>query len=193
MTRANKGPPALSSDQLRGRIASSVGVWGELQNRYVPRLLELAEKQLNGRIRGKVDPEDVVRSALASAFAHRKCRRIEESLWGYLAAIVVNKCRGQIRRHTAGKRDLRKEVNVVDAASSDSVANCDPTPGEAACLLEIYEGFRNGLTDVERAVFDLHLQGKTTSDISVEVQRTRRTVEHVLKKLRERLSKDLQW
>src|SRR5438552_1040222 len=85
----------------------------ELFNRYLERLLSLARSRLSAKLSRRIDPEDVVQSAYRSFFV-RACAgeyRLERSgdLWRLLVTIVLNKLRGQVEHHTAGKRALDLE------------------------------------------------------------------------------------
>src|SRR4051812_33906158 len=63
---------------------------------YKRRLLGLARSHLDARLRGKVDPEDVVQSVFRSYFRRQTDGRFDvqdwDQLWSLLAMITVRKC-----------------------------------------------------------------------------------------------------
>ncbi len=66
-------------------------------------------------------------------------------------------------------------------------AGHEPTPSETARLAETLEQVMRDLTERERVMLALSLQGFTTSEIGEQVGRTERTVQRVLQRVRKRL------
>lgn len=66
----------------------------------------------------KLDPEDVVQSAYRSFFRHAQGGRYElkrsGDLWRLLAAITMNKVKGQVEFHRAAKRSIDQEGQWPD-------------------------------------------------------------------------------
>src|SRR5580658_860276 len=88
---------------------------------FVCRLIALARENLDTRVRGKIDPEDVVQSVFHSFF-HRHAEGQYEltswnGLWGLLAQITVRKCVRQERRFHGPVHDVGKEI--ANASSGD--------------------------------------------------------------------------
>jgi RNA polymerase sigma-70 factor (ECF subfamily) len=79
--------------QLRRR---DPGAAAEVFHRYYRRLIGLAGKKLDGRLRRKLDPEDVVQSVFQTVFRRLGERQFDlgdwDSLWGLLTCITVRKC-----------------------------------------------------------------------------------------------------
>ena len=101
IVRFQSGSPDISDEAAR-----------RLWERYLPRLLTLASRHLDRRIRILQDPEDVVQSMGNSFF--RRMRRGDfdladrDALWALLVTITLNKARNAADRHPQRKRDVRR-------------------------------------------------------------------------------------
>jgi RNA polymerase sigma-70 factor (ECF subfamily) len=166
-----------------------------LFDRYARRLVALAAARLDGRLRAKVDAEDVVASVFRTF-----CRRLEAGqvrgqdeagLWKLLAQITVRKCYRQAHRLFAARRDVRREAAPAGApcgADLPEAAAPDPTPDEAAALVDLVEQLRAGLgSERKRQVLDLTLQGYTVAEISDRVGFYERGVARARAEIRQRL------
>src|SRR5208283_217155 len=96
-------------DVLEGLRDGDADAAAVVHRRFAGRLAALAARQFDNRLQSKADHEDVVQSALLSAF-----RRIENgdynlgswaALWGLLARITLNKCGHRREYLRAGRRD----------------------------------------------------------------------------------------
>lgn len=171
----------------------------EIFDRYVQRLVHLARAQLAPRFSARIDPEDVVQSVYRSFFFHARhaeyVMRRSGDLWRLLAAITINKVRGQVAAHQAARRDVRRE----GTSSSDedgntlvqNVASGTDSPEEAAMLLEVVQQQLMQATLFERNVLKMRLSGSTVEEIAQGIERSERTVRRCLQKwegeLRQRL------
>src|SRR2546421_2125099 len=103
---------------------------------FARRLAGLARRRLTQDVRAKVDPEDVVQSALRTFFVHQGEGQYHfggwHDLWNLLAAITVRKCGGRIDYYRAAKRDAAREAAPPEdsAALWEPLAR-EPTPSEA--------------------------------------------------------------
>jgi len=164
-------------------------------DRFARRLIELARARLDARLRRKVDPEDVLQSAFKSFFLRQADRPYDltgwDGLWGLLACITARKCGRQMEHFRAARRDVGREADP-QPASGDSgpgweAPDTDPSPSEAAALAETVEELHRGLTERDRHILALSLQGYGVPEVSAEVGCTERTVYRVLGHIRERL------
>jgi len=166
----------------------------EIFDRFARRLIGLAQRRLSATLRQKVDPEDVLQSAFKSFF--RAVDRPYElaswdSLWSLLARITLRKCGHTLRHFRTDRRDVRRET-APGPTSSDVQADWqaltrEPNPAEAAALAETVEDLLKSLSDRDRHILVLSLQGQSPEEVSVQVQCTERTVYRVLAAIRLRL------
>ena len=171
----------------------------ELYQRYVDRLFLLARSRLTPKLERRVDPEDVVQSACRSFFRRvvdGRYRLIEEEqLWHLLAAITVNKARKAVRRHSAEKRAVSSEESTARSLALEHVSPIalaqEPSPEEAAVLIEETERMMTGLTPKQREILQMYLQGHTSVEIAKEAGCSERTVHRAVERARTQLEKSL--
>ena len=171
----------------------------ELFDRYVDRLVNLARKRLSPQLARRTDPEDIVQSAFRSFFRHVRAGHytVQDGgdLWRLLAAITVGKLLHTVRRHTADKRSVYAEQShgrdsVHQAFSPESIAH-DPTPDEAAVLVEEIEMAMRQLSVLQRQVLQMRLQGYAVDQTALQVGCSERTVHRVMKLVKNRLEQRL--
>ncbi len=193
--------PDESFDALMARLrARDEAAASRIWNRYVHRLISLARSRLDPLIRRKVDPDEVVQSVFRSFFVRQAEGQVDltswDSLWGLLAKITIRKC-GRKARHFHGPvHDIRKEVTPT-AGKDESwidweVISPEPSPDEAVALIETVERLIQAVTERDRQIFELRLQGYTVPEIGARVGRSEFTVEGRLKHIRKRLKQMLQ-
>ena len=171
----------------------------DLFERYVERLIRLAQSRLCAKLQRRVDAEDVVQSVYRSFFSHAQDGRYQlqrsGDLWRLLAAITVNKVRNQARHGRARKRAVNAEESAVVCSSTLGIspeAVChEPTPEELAVLLEEIENEMSGLSRLKRQIVQLRLQGVSNEEVAEQVSCTERTVQRTLKQLKEGLEQRL--
>lgn len=171
----------------------------ELWDRYVSRLIGLARVRLSDRMKRRVEPEDVVQSAYRSFF--RKAGEgkftLNKSgdLWRLLATITVMKVRGQVEFHTAQKRGIYAEASADGKSeyrvSPEAIVE-EPSPQDAAVIIEELEAAMQDLAPLQRKIFELSLQNLSEAEIAEEVQRSGRTVRRTLQQIRDDLEARLQ-
>ncbi len=174
----------------------------EIFGRFSDRLINLARKRLDARMRRKVDPEDVIQSVFRSFFVRQDKGQFElggwDSLWGLLVCITLRKCGRQVALLRAGRRDIGREMSAVASDQEsrrqwEAIAR-EPTPDEVASLTETLEHLMGGLDEKQQQIVVLRLQGHTIPEIGQQVGRTERTVHRVLGRVRDavdRLERDL--
>src|SRR4051794_16413538 len=161
----------------------------EVFRRFANRLIGLARTQLDARIRQKVDPEDLMQSALKSFFVRHAGGQFDlagwDSLWSMLVVITLRKCGHKTEYFRAAMRDVSREQPQPapgdDTAAGWQAVARDPTPIQAALLAEAVEQVLQSLgDDRERQVVELSLQGFAPVEVSARVGRSERTVQRVL-------------
>jgi RNA polymerase sigma-70 factor (ECF subfamily) len=189
--------PSASFEDLMARLRAGDGdAAAQLFHRFTHRLIGLARSRLEGPIRRKVDPEDVLQSVYRSFFRRHAQGEFNldgwDSLWGLLAVITLRKC-GRWQEHfRTARRNLKAEENPSDPAAggvpSEALAD-EPTPAEAAMLTETVEELLAGLQERDRAIVTLALQGYSAVEISAQLGLIERTVYRVLERVKKRLER----
>jgi RNA polymerase sigma-70 factor (ECF subfamily) len=167
----------------------------EVFQRFSARLIALARSRLDGYLRRKVDPEDILQSVCKSFFARHAQGQYElgnwDSLWTLLTVLTVRKCANSAQYHRRARRDARKEEArqgaADEAATGWEAVDREPTPEEAAMLSETVERLMRQLDERDREILALSLQGLAPEEISTQVGYAQRTIRRVLAHVRERL------
>jgi RNA polymerase sigma-70 factor (ECF subfamily) len=165
----------------------------EIFDRYKYRLCNLARSRLDRAIRRRVDPDEVVASVFKSFFIRHADGRLKvaelKDLWTILALLTRRKCCRRVEYHRAALRDIRREVEnkSLDSDSFREAFDRNPTAQEAALLTETLELLMRDLNKSHREILVLSLQGYTVREICKLIRRSARTVQEVLKRIRERL------
>jgi RNA polymerase sigma-70 factor (ECF subfamily) len=160
---------------------------------YARRLARLAEQHLSPKLAGRVDGEDVVQSAFRTFF-RRSTRgefKVDSSaqIWQLLTRITLLKAHAKARYHTAGLRDVGKELpGGSDERLRQAVAH-EPGPADAAALVDHIDELLHGLPELYATVLEMRLQGSTAVEIAAALNVSRRTVERALNLLQERLAR----
>jgi RNA polymerase sigma factor (sigma-70 family) len=161
--------------------------------RFTRRLIELARSRLDPLLRRKIDPEDVLQSVYRSFFHHHAQGQYQleswDGLWGMLVVMTLRRCGYHRAYFRAACRDVQREASPAADGSEDSaeLLGRDPSSEEAALLAETVERLMQGLTPREQEILDLALQSCSSAEISARVGRSERTVQRLLKRVRQRL------
>ena len=102
--------------------------------------------------------------------------------------MAVNKVRKQAARHSADRRDVRREANFGDEALASFATMDEPTPDHAVAIAEILRQALNQLPDDHRRILQMRLEGDSLAKISVGLQLSQRTIRRVLQQIREQLA-----
>jgi RNA polymerase sigma-70 factor (ECF subfamily) len=160
--------------------------WQELLSRYSKRLVALARSRLfDGRLRQKVDAEDLVQSVFRTFLRHHQRNAFElkswEAVWGLLLLLTVRRARRWHQHFTALKRDVGREESAPqtqpmeaedESGSATRLIDPEPTPQEMASLLETIEEKLGSLTDGDRSVIRLGLLGYEDAEIALKAGKT---------------------
>jgi RNA polymerase sigma-70 factor, ECF subfamily len=193
MTEANVSAEYLLERLRAGDEVAAAAIF----DRFARRLIGLARNHLDTQVRRKVDPEDVVQSVFRSFFTRQRSQQFEltdwENLWSLLAMITVRKCTNVRVRFGRQARNVHLEI-AADANGDSSAGGWEalgrePTPAEAAVLADLMERLLTALPERDRRIVALSLEGKTTREISAEINRAERTVRRTLEHFRGKLEK----
>ena len=182
-----------------GKSTGAQGIW----NRYFPRLVRLARKQIRGVARGMADEEDVALSALNSF-----CRAAQEgrypdladrdSLWRLLLQMTLNKAislaRYETRQRRGGGRvrNLSQETMGADDERLVELVGTEPTPEFAAMMADECRRLLAGLGDDQlREIAVAKMEGCSNQEIAGRLDCALRTVERRLKLIRDQWKEEL--
>jgi RNA polymerase sigma factor (sigma-70 family) len=167
----------------------------DIFRRYAQQLVRLAAPRVGAALRSKVDPEELVQSALASFFRVSPGETFPmagwDDLWSVLAMLTLRKCRYQARRFLTVKRDVSRERPPDHDGSHplwEAVAR-EPSPDEAAVLADSVRDLLDGLDERGRLIAELTLRGQTAADIAPQVGLSERSVYRQLERIRAILEK----
>jgi RNA polymerase sigma factor (sigma-70 family) len=143
----------------------------------------------------KGDLEDIVQSALKSFF--QRCGqgqfqlKSRSALWALLVRVTLHKCGHRAEYAFAEKRNVANEAEC-QAPQEFSVAEIeglarDPSPDEVAILAETVEQLLQGLELHQQKIVRLRLEGKSSADIAALVGISQKSVQRVLRGVRDRL------
>jgi RNA polymerase sigma-70 factor, ECF subfamily len=168
-------------------LSGATDAEAELVARYTQRLLEVARKQLPERVRGRVDPEDVLQSVYRSFFRRLKGGKFafddSHDVWRLLATMTVYKARNSVRFHQRLRRDVRREMPLqpeVTAGGKQDPAWAEPDFGDVEVMFDCLEQLLKRLPENYREIVVRRLEGDSIEQIGLRVKRSRRTVLRVL-------------
>jgi RNA polymerase sigma factor (sigma-70 family) len=185
------------SDVMARLRAGDEAAAREVFQRFVGKLIRLAHDQFDAVLRRKVDPEDVVQSAYKSFFLRYGAGKLEVenwgNLWSLLTMITLRKCLDRVEYHRAGCRDVQREAAAQPDAEAtapwwEAVAR-EPTPEEAAILVDTVEQLLRDLQAEERPILEMSLQGYTTQEITERLGLAERSVRRLRERIRKRLER----
>lgn len=158
----------------------------EIFARHSQRLLTTARKRLANLFASRLDPEDIVRSTVKSFFrrAGNGGYLAPEAgdLFNLLVIIAMRKVNARVDYHQAASRDIRKTVSSDEMnppASNDEQKLRD--------VLLTIEDLCQPLSETQRQIIHLRLEGFSVSEIAEQCGRSKRTVERELQNFRKQL------
>jgi len=173
--------------------ADREGAIAELVSRYTPELLGLIAARMNQRLQQRVAPEDILQDVLIS-FCNRQQRgdytlANRDQFLDLIVTISLNKVCSAARWEQRQRRDVRREHSLDTPAPSgrSPLDPADPRVAEPDVVAEITEEIERllaGLPPECREVALLRLEGYTTAEIARKIDRTTRTVERRLERVR---------
>ena len=167
----------------------------QLFERYVDKLVSLAQRNLSSQLGRRIDAEDVVQSAFRSFFRGTRDGRFQlepgQELWRLLAVMTVTKLKKQVEFHTAAKRDFQMErspspddVHPIHNRTVD-----EPSPADSLALVEQVDRISTQLGRDQQRIFAMRLEGYQVEEIGAAIGISERTVRRVLDKIKALLTK----
>jgi len=183
-------------------------VGGRPLEAYHEYLCLLARIQLDSRLRGKLDPSDVVQETLLKA--HRAIEaqtfrwQSDAAMAAWLRTILANTMTDAARKFAAGARDVYRERSLEGSLEESSarleawLADDQPSPDERLLrqerLLRLAAALARLPDDQRTALEMLHLQGHCVDEIAKQMDRSATAVAGLLrrgmKKLRQLLASE---
>jgi RNA polymerase sigma-70 factor (ECF subfamily) len=167
----------------------------EVFQRYVGRLIALAGKQFDARMRDRIDVEDAVLSACKSFFLRARRGAFDlsgwDELWSLLVTITLRKCARRSRDMTAARRDPSREVDAQSFRNGGlwQVPDRSPSPVEAAILSETTAELFRELDPDDRPIVEHILQGFTAEETAARLDCSERTVRRVRQRAKQCLER----
>jgi RNA polymerase sigma-70 factor (ECF subfamily) len=187
-------------------MAQDTGGPGTPLEQFRAYLRMLARLQLDGALRGKLDPSDVVQETLLRAHEKRDQFRghTDAELAAWLRQILARQMADAVRRFSGGSRDVGRERSLeesLDRSSSrlEALLAADQSSAEGRIvfqeqLLQLADALE-ALPDDQRTAVELqHLHGCSVEAIAQQMARTKSAVGGLLRrgmrKLRELMEVD---
>jgi RNA polymerase sigma-70 factor (ECF subfamily) len=162
----------------------------QIADRYFGRLLLLARRRISQRLASRVDPEDIVQSALRTFLMRVKEGQFvfqkQDDLGKLLLRITLHKTLRQVAFHKAAKRDPNAETSQSSHHNAQLMAVLDnePTPEAAAAFHDQLERFLSKLDPQTAQIIRMRLEGYTNDEIARKLglkydRKIRRAIERV--------------
>jgi RNA polymerase sigma factor (sigma-70 family) len=163
--------------------------------RYLNRLIALAGKQFDAKLREQADVEDAVLSAFRTFFSRAGRGEFDLTgwgqLWSLLAVITVRKCARRRRALQTARRNPSRVVSGkrVQRAGLAQVPDKGPSPLEAAILSETIEELLQDLDADDRPIVERILEGYTAEETAALLDCSERTVRRVRQRAKQCLER----
>lgn len=163
--------------------------YNELFERYLPKLVRLAQVRISEKYQSKLDSEDLAATVCRTVF-----RRLQEGsltlgddaeLWKLFVTITIRKISNKVRYLTADIRDANRE-GVFDPELHTALSR-EPGPSESLQFVDLLETLEQRLDSLAIKVLNLRLLGWKTREIAIELGVVERTVGRKLELIREEL------
>ncbi len=153
-------------------------------------LLRVVRNRFHPMLRGRLDPEDVVQSALRTFFRRLRKKNLPgttaDDVRRVLVTIAKRKLAQKIRFHFAGIRDVRREARRRQDSGTNPPEPVSPRDAQEAELHEFLRWLEDVMPQLgprEQEVLKLALQGYSTADMAAELGLSQRTVQLCLRGL----------
>jgi len=146
------------------------------------------------RLRRLLDSADVCQSVFAQFFVRVSLGAYDLNDSGDLAALLMTMARHKLLDKVRWMKSLRRDQRRLDDAGSDAmnqVTERQPGPDEQAAHNDLLHEVRRRLTEQERQLVDLRIEGHEWQEISVEMSAGADALRKQLKRGLDRVSDEL--
>ncbi len=168
----------------------------QLYIRYAARLEQLARREMSAKLAARFDPEDVVQSVFRTFFRRASTGTYQvppgDQLWQLLLVIATNKVRHLGRFHRQGKRDVARTVASPVSPGEEIGSGNSPDHAPLKILELVIDEATADLPAFQKQMIQLRIQGHTAEEIAAKTQRCARTVERVLKRFRDTMTRHIE-
>lgn len=163
----------------------------ELYHRYAKRLWRMVNQHFPRAFSSRFDPDDIVQSVFRVFYSRVQQNSYEVpksgEIWSLLYVIAMNKLRHQITHHKAEKRNVFR-TSLSPTEDHSLLDLCENTQS-SAMLRFVIEDYLANLSEDERAIIALRMNGHSVTEIATKTNRALRSVERILQKARQELMK----
>ena len=169
-------------------------VW-ELLDIYGPFVMRVIRRNLGTELRGKFDSEDFLQAVWLSFFTddnHVQQADSPERLVALLTAMARNKLVDESRRFLGGqKRQIHRErsINAPGVNQHTLKADAQATPSQFAIARERWQEITKGLTDEQQQIIRMLVGGATHAEAAGKVGTSTKTVQRLLHRIMQDISK----
>jgi RNA polymerase sigma-70 factor (ECF subfamily) len=158
--------------------------------RYADHLLSLASARLAPDLAVRVDAEDIVQSVFRTFFRRAALGQYEvpdgEDLWKLLLVIAIHKIRSAGTHHRAARRDIKRTPQPADEAQTPEGESGRHETALTILRLTVEEVL-DRMPSTHRSIIEHRIEGYEVAEIAQMVQRSKRTVERILREVIEQL------
>lgn len=191
---ANPGSKAGLGDQtlLRKFEAGDDNAATEIYLRYAERLQRLTEKQTGLDLATRIDADQIVQSVFRTFFRRAAIGEYDvangDDLWKLFLVISLNKIRATARYHRANKRDVGKTIPLLEGEPEKPGRSGNDEVSYSILKMTI-DDILGALSEQDRLIVLMRMDGNSVRDISQATQRAKRTVERKLQEFKAMLLK----
>ena len=159
----------------------------ELVERYGPHIVRSIRRRFRTqKMRTLYATEDCMQSVWASIFSDlERLRELDspQRLIKYLATVAANKLVDNNRKLSSQKNNVQLEKSVDGKPEVFQVKAEGPTPSQMAAARDEWEYQTNRLSQRERTVLSLHLEGHSSQEIARRMDASGRGIRHVIRQI----------
>jgi RNA polymerase sigma-70 factor, ECF subfamily len=170
-----------------------------LFSRYFERMMRVIGHQLAPSVGARVDPEDVAQSVFRTVFRRMQQGefkfRNDSDLWKLLVTITLNKARSTNVRHRAARRDVTREQHLGELPLDEGLMQRlqdQPSISAVIAFKETLALVLGKLTDDERTMIELRLEGYSQEEIASKLGMSSRNVRRKMDVIRGKVADLLQ-